>query len=451
MSASVDGVYEPGVVDPGLPVDDATSPFWHSQPSPIHNVRSLWVDQADVVIIGSGITGASVARKLFSTRPKLKIVMLEARSICSGATGRNGGHIKVMSYNVWFHRKEKHGLVEAIRWTNFEHNHLRSMAECIEEEGIDCDFKLQEGVDAYYDESTFKRALHAVNDMRKFACAAGNSYTIYTAEEAVKKFKCTESCVGAIGVPAAALWPYKMVSGLLQNLMNEYDLHVHTATKVLAIQDEDRSRTATVRTTRGIVNATHIVHATNAWLGHLVPELRQYISPVRGNVIRQKLANSSSLPDNTFWLRYGEKDYDYMIPRPDNSIIIGRANLGRRATSDDSTVDLLPQAHLAVCIPEVIKVSQYELEVTDTWSGILGFTQDQNPFVGRLPFSGKAHQFVCGGYHGIGMIKAFIAGQILGSMILNEDIPEPFPRSMLLDSTRLSALRASLKLASHKL
>jgi glycine/D-amino acid oxidase-like deaminating enzyme len=42
--------------------------------------------QADVVIVGSGITGAFAAREL--VKGGRKVVMLEAREACWGATGR---------------------------------------------------------------------------------------------------------------------------------------------------------------------------------------------------------------------------------------------------------------------------------------------------------------------------------------------------------------------------
>lgn len=49
--------------------------------------------EADVVVIGSGITAAATLYTLADRAPGLKAVVLEARGICSGATGRNGGHI----------------------------------------------------------------------------------------------------------------------------------------------------------------------------------------------------------------------------------------------------------------------------------------------------------------------------------------------------------------------
>jgi glycine/D-amino acid oxidase-like deaminating enzyme len=49
---------------------------------------------ADVVIVGSGLSGALLAYLLLKAKPSLRIVMLEAREVCSGASARNGGQVK---------------------------------------------------------------------------------------------------------------------------------------------------------------------------------------------------------------------------------------------------------------------------------------------------------------------------------------------------------------------
>lgn len=91
--------------DPGIPDKNTTSPFWLRDPHPqLSNRQSPSLPtEAHVVIIGSGVTGASIARTLLqdrspgdatTTKPDIPaVVILEARDICSGATGRNGGHI----------------------------------------------------------------------------------------------------------------------------------------------------------------------------------------------------------------------------------------------------------------------------------------------------------------------------------------------------------------------
>lgn len=77
-------------LSPGLPVNDPTLSYWTLPPVnlPARNNAALPA-YSDVVIIGSGITGVSCARTLLKKGPPgLRVLVLEARDVCSGATGR---------------------------------------------------------------------------------------------------------------------------------------------------------------------------------------------------------------------------------------------------------------------------------------------------------------------------------------------------------------------------
>lgn len=77
-------------LSPGLPVNDPTLPYWIVPPInlPAHSNTAL-PSHVDVLIIGSGITGVSCARTLLKKGPPgLRVLVLEARDVCSGATGR---------------------------------------------------------------------------------------------------------------------------------------------------------------------------------------------------------------------------------------------------------------------------------------------------------------------------------------------------------------------------
>jgi hypothetical protein len=77
----------------GLPTPSSTEAYWHKDPSKAlygHRTTATLPSTADVVIVGSGISGASAAHFIREegTGNDLKIVMLEAREACWGATGR---------------------------------------------------------------------------------------------------------------------------------------------------------------------------------------------------------------------------------------------------------------------------------------------------------------------------------------------------------------------------
>jgi hypothetical protein len=74
---------------PGIPVPNPTLSFWTIPNAPIAKHLSDLPSHADVIILGSGITGTSFARTILDHGPNpLQVVMLDARDACSGASGR---------------------------------------------------------------------------------------------------------------------------------------------------------------------------------------------------------------------------------------------------------------------------------------------------------------------------------------------------------------------------
>ncbi|KAJ4177601.1 hypothetical protein NW755_013755 [Fusarium falciforme] len=454
MSGALEGIYEPGVVDPGYPSTKGTTPFWHSQPHPRANHQSEWPQGViDVVIIGAGLTGMSLVRNLLKKKPGIRIVLVDARSLCSGATGRNGGHCKTMTFAMWEERKHSFGIEEAVRISAFEHAHLEAMATAIREDGIDCDLVLTQGIEAYYDQRDFEKAIAGLEDMRAHAPHLAEKHQVHTDYSYLRDvLKLSSRAIGAISIPAASMWPYKWVTGVLGPLIDEGRINVQTHTPVTSIVDFKEDGYATVKTNRGEIRAKNVVHATNAWLGHLLPELRPFISPVRGNVVAFAPTADGKSPlglgsDYSLWLRYGVKDYDYLIQRKDGRAIVGRANTGRKAVGDDSEMDLSPMAHLRGFAHEALASPDRDAatKISHEWAGILAFSQDAVPFAGRLPFPGRAHQWVCGGYHATGMIKAFLTSRMVSGLILGEKPDGDFPRSIFTTDDRIRQLRISLE------
>jgi hypothetical protein len=130
--------------DPGLPAANPTSSFWLRSPHPdIAQSQSAELPQeAEVVIIGSGVTGTSIARSLLTSRKLARgapsrpaVVILEARDTCSGATGRNGGHI-LDTGEEFAELEAAHGLDAAKKIMKFRFTHLGEMLRVAEEYGL---------------------------------------------------------------------------------------------------------------------------------------------------------------------------------------------------------------------------------------------------------------------------------------------------------------------------
>ncbi len=81
---------------PGIPLINSSTPYWTFPNSPIAESGrdSQLPSDADIVIIGGGLSGTAVAKTILensshnSSISPIKLVMLEARDACSGATGR---------------------------------------------------------------------------------------------------------------------------------------------------------------------------------------------------------------------------------------------------------------------------------------------------------------------------------------------------------------------------
>lgn len=78
-----------------FPVPNPTTSYWLKWPHHLASYRSRETvpKECDIAIIGTGMAGVCTAYQILSrAKPdqRPKVVLLEARQVCSGATGRNG-------------------------------------------------------------------------------------------------------------------------------------------------------------------------------------------------------------------------------------------------------------------------------------------------------------------------------------------------------------------------
>ena len=86
------------------------------------------------MIIGSGITAASTAYHLLASDPDVKVVIAEARTLTSGATGRNGGHILELPYEDYDFEVSMLGTEAARKLFQFRLDHLDEILDFVKTE-----------------------------------------------------------------------------------------------------------------------------------------------------------------------------------------------------------------------------------------------------------------------------------------------------------------------------
>lgn len=155
-----------------LPADSPSQCYWQTPtPDELENYRSTpdLPKHSDILIIGAGIAGISTAYHLIKEdniiQNQKTITILEARGLCSGATGRNGGHLRPDLYGqipTYIRREGKAAAAEVAR---FEIAHVQAMKRFIEEEGIDCDFTLTRSFDVWCNEDSARKAKQVYDSM----------------------------------------------------------------------------------------------------------------------------------------------------------------------------------------------------------------------------------------------------------------------------------------------
>lgn len=141
------------------------------------------------VIIGACFAGISTAHHLvqefkgdLETAPSITI--FEARAACSGATGRNGGHLRPDFYGHIPKYIERSGPRAGAEIAGFEIANLRARKRFIEEEDIDCDLTLARSIDVWCNEQAAENAKAIYDSMRAHRFDYMDDIIFYTENKA---------------------------------------------------------------------------------------------------------------------------------------------------------------------------------------------------------------------------------------------------------------------------
>lgn len=390
-----------------------------SDPLLDHRTTEALPEDADTVIIGSGITGTLAAREHLSIWPDKSIAILEAREFCSGATGRNAGHCKPDQWRGFGKFEKVYGKEQAIKILNNEANTWNALVSYVRENNVDCDLWVGDTLDVPIDDEVARLAKDV---FERYKEAGGRVDHIKATQEPVEAARITRitGAKACYAWQASTLQPWKLTAHVMRkNLENGANLQTYTVAKSVTESAGGRRRW-TIHTDRGDVACDNVIHATNAYSAALEPALRGVITPkphICTKVLPPRAVSGSRAIRNSYGVLLPGGALFSINPRcnADGNIMFGGSNPGQQALDD--WVEKHPENCINDGLANIEGVTHCVKEFIDgnfegwghaeygpgegtqySWSGIIGLSVDGVPFVGELP--GKPGQWICAGHHG---------------------------------------------------
>ncbi|KAM0440037.1 hypothetical protein ACHAPT_001140 [Fusarium lateritium] len=454
----------------GLPSEKPTSSAWQYPPAAVAKAQSSTLPPVtDIAIIGSGITGTSVAHTLLNhpSAAGLRVTILEARNACSGATGRNGGHLVSDTCGRFEDLVDALGTEEAVRILRFSEANITELKALVGqfEPAQRKAIQLRE-VNATGVVTDKKSLENYKRSSELFQATIPDTilkYSMTEDQDIIKnEYKYRDGLASFNQEGACALWPYRLVTILQKRLLDShqdiFSLETNTAVTSVSYQDTSLEEAKyLLQTTRGTIKAKIVIHCTNGYSSHLLPSLAGKLYPLRGTMSVQDPGVAFPNVGHLYsWTKMHQGRYDPEtrclttgLYYAQQNALTGEIFIGGEGqevenllTSDDSEVAASAENHISSIIPKMY-LGADGARAKKVWSGIMGFTTDWLPMVGNLGQAATRRtgsgEWIAAGFNGHGMDKCWLTGQAVARMALGEDVPSWFPKSYLLTEERLKS------------
>jgi len=363
--------------------------------------------QSDVVIIGGGITGLSTAYWL--QRAGIRFVVLDKNVIGSGASSRNAGLLLAGTAEHFARLVAAVSLSEAKILWDFSIKNNTLLEDFIHTQKIDCDFRKEGSLAIASSESEANEIRESVKLLRE----NGYGSEWLTRRDLQKLFKSQlpEKFLGArFYKKDATFHPGKFIFGLGEQILQE---NGKLYPKIDVTSISEATDDVTIETSAGTLTCHMVVLATNGYASLVYPYFQKKIEPVRGQIIATQPTNQR-IPPMAMLTNFG---YEYWQQTPDGRLVLG----GMRWSTEDADVgklDETPDPNVRKNLQNFMNSTFPNLRplaLTHNWAGIMGFSIDGLPIIGKLP--GRNTILTAGGYTGHGMSFGFLSGKILADII----------------------------------
>jgi sarcosine oxidase subunit beta len=359
----------------------------------------------DVIVVGGGVTGTSISWRL--AQAGHRVLLLERRGICAGASGRNAGNTGAGS---GMHAAL--GTVRAIQ--TITSANLQLLKTLDDELDKDFELRLPGSMDVL---TTPEQLAHAKETVTTKQMAGSEVELIDAATTRSIMPSLSPRILGATYArDRGHLWPFALVTGLADAASRAgAEIRIGARVERLARSGD---RVTGVVVDGETITCGDVVLATNAWTPQLLPELPAgALVPARGQIlVTQPLPPLLACPFGTNF------DKEYGRQTPGGQIVCGgyrRLDVDEGLGTYREEVTLPVLAGIARCLTDLFPVLRGKARVVRAWAGIMGFTADGLPLIGRYePAPGLT---IAAGFNGGGFSWGVIVGKIIASLLSGQE------------------------------
>lgn len=411
-----------------LKTSGATDSVWvHTEPySNIPTFPKLDKDiETDVCIVGSGISGITIAYEL--VKQGVNVTMVEARNMLSGESGRTSGHLSADLDDGYLELKKLHGADGAKLAAASQAYAIGRVGEIAKELGIDCEYRRLPA----YTISQYPRGTKEHDDeIAEFKEEVPYAKELGLKAEYVEGLQiggwdgAVDQRDASVFRDQATFHPTKYLNGILAHLKSQPNFQAFSNTRVASVEESGvtiplikvhlGSHNVTVKTDSDLkISAAHAVEATAVPLQtlSLIVEqefMRTYCIALRvpKGVVEDCLVYDQAEAYKYVRLTACDENDDYMI--------VGGMDhkVGQEGDAEHRYKELENWTR-----ERFTKVGSVDYK----WSGQIFEPVDGVGLIGRN--SGQKNIYVVTGDHGNGLTHGTLAGKLISDMILGKDNP----------------------------
>jgi gamma-glutamylputrescine oxidase len=368
--------------------------------------QTTFIDNADVIIIGSGLVGLSAAMHLKKQAPLLKVLVLERGFLPTGASTKNAGFACFGSASEQLASIRRSTEEEVVRLVDYKWRGLQRLRENLGDKNID--YQQHGGYELFMDGERDKAndclaQMELLNDLFAEAIGHKDIYSEADGKIAGFGFKCVSKMI--YNPYEGQLHTGKMMRTLLDKVYSKGVL-VLNGCEIQEIKNEGNA--ICLQTNQGDFKSAKVILATNAFANQLFPELK--VIPGRGQVLVTKPIAGLKLKGT-----YHFDDGYYYFRNIDGRVLFGggrNLDFKTEETWDFGNTETVKNKLLAY-LKEMILPGQ-NFEVDCWWSGIMGFGEEISPIVKQV----EPNIFCAVRCNGMGVAMGSLVGEEVAELAL---------------------------------